>query len=165
MTCTPAQVSAYWSMFSRACSRMGLPSRDEKEAYRKRVLRETIGEESMKRIGSNADYEKVMLRLATDAEDWEAADRYALGDVLRLRHVILEAARRIVEAGGKGVTPERYVAGILFQGRMVYRPFETGPDSYAVRLESDSDEWRRIPALTLRKALMALTIEVRRLKA
>ena len=59
-------------------------------------------------------------------------------------------------------TPEAYVAGVMFQGRLVHRPYDT-PSAFGWRLASES-AWEDIPAAKLRLVLQILSSELAKLR-
>lgn len=166
MKLSKAQTGQYWRLFQQATSNMHMdPNQCDK--YRHEVLFEEAGVVHLGDLGTTSAYEKVMARMAVDAGDYELACRYATGDARRYRHMILDRARSVLEAtaaAGKPDerTPEAYVAGVMFQGRLVYRPYDT-PASFGVKLQEES-AWEDIPPATLRLVLQILSSELAKLR-
>lgn len=155
MKLSKAQQGQYWRLFQSATTNLHLDP-NESEKYRHDVLFEEAGVAHLGDLDATSGFEKVMSRMAVDAGDYELACRFATGDARRYRHLILDRARDILGiVDGEGVhlntTPEAYVAGVMFQGRLVYRPFDT-KETFAKKLEVEST-WEDIPTATLRIVL------------
>jgi hypothetical protein len=93
---TPLQSKAFWRALGAACSNMGLHDKDEKEAYRKRVMREETGKEHMAELNRTRDYERIMARLHADAGNYEAAVELASGGNEKRMAWLIEAVMRQV---------------------------------------------------------------------
>lgn len=78
---TKKQAALFWRCLAAAAERQAVPDR---EAYRKRVLREELGIEHMRDIGRTGDFDRLMLRLAQDAEDWQSLAYYSVAGERRL---------------------------------------------------------------------------------
>lgn len=166
MKLSKAQQGQYWRLFQQATTNLHMDP-NECERYRHQVLFEEAGVAHIGDLEATSAYEKVMARMAVDAGDYELACRYATGDARRYRHMILDRARGILEAtaaAGKPDerTPEAYVAGVMFQGRLVYRPHDT-PTTFGRRLAEES-AWEDIPPATLRLVLQILSSELAKLR-
>lgn len=166
MKLSKAQQGQYWRLFNQATTNLHM-DRYKGEEYRHQVLFEEAGVVHIGDLGTTGAYEKVMARMAVDAGDYELACRYATGDARRYRHMILDRAREILEAtaaAGRSDerTPEAYVAGVMFQGRLVHRPYDT-PATFGRRLAEES-AWEDIPAATLRLVLQILSSELAKLR-
>lgn len=160
------QQGQFWRVFQMATVNQHLDP-NECEKYRHDVLREEAGVEHLGDLGKTVAYDRVMARLAVDAGDYEMACRFATGDVKRYRHMVLSRARAVLEAtaaAGKPDerTPEAYVAGVMFQERLVYRPHDT-PASFGARL-ADESAWEDIPCATLRLVLQILSSELAKIR-
>ena len=95
---TPAQTASFWKCFGYTCNTLGLRDKDAREAYRKRVMRETCGKDSMKLLNRTTDFERVMVRFAEDAGDYELAVKFACGgDEKRTAFLIEQCARQVME--------------------------------------------------------------------
>ena len=70
-TITQRQRMAFFRAHHAACVNLGLSTADEREEYRKRVMREEAGKEHLADIGRNEEFDKVMKRFAADAGDYE----------------------------------------------------------------------------------------------
>ena len=162
MKISKQQQGQFWRVFAQACTSLGIPG-DGRDEYRHRVLREETGTEHLGDINPTDDFDKVMTRLAMDAGDYALAGKYSAGDVSRYRKLILDRARDII--AGTETTPGEYVAGIMFQGRMVYRPHDT-PKTFGARLDADDiGPWSDSPTATLRLLLQIVTTEWRKVQA
>lgn len=107
---TAAQRAAFWRHFSAACRAQGIPA-DEREAYRRAVLREEGGVEHLADLGRTHGFDAVCLRLCLDAEDYDGAARYEVGDARRMGAIVESVIREIV--AGSPTTPASYLAGIF----------------------------------------------------
>ena len=159
MKISSQQQGLFWRMLNQATDNLHLdPNACVK--YRKDVLREEGGVEHLGELDRTTGYDKVIARMAVDAGDYETACRFATGDVKRFRHMCLERARAIISCADPDDihnigSPEKYIAGIMFQGRLVYRPFDTVA-TFGKKLESDG-AWEDIPCETLRLVLQILS--------
>lgn len=162
MKISKQQQGQFWRVFAQACTSLGIPG-DGRDEYRHRVIREEAGVEHLGDISPTGDFDKVMTRLALDAGDFALAAKYSAGDVSRYRKLILDRAGDII--AGTATTPGEYVAGIVFQGRMVYRPYDT-PKTFGAKLDSDDlGVWTDMPVATLRLVLQIVTTEWRKVQA
>ena len=107
---TAAQKRVFWRHFAAACEAQGLPA-DEREAYRRAVLREEGGVEHLADLGRTHGFDAVCLRLCLDAEDYAGAARYEVGDARRMGAIIGGVIRDIV--AGTPTTPDVYLQGIF----------------------------------------------------
>lgn len=127
---TKAQISAFWKAFSSACQNLGLRGHVETENYRKKVLVDETGKESIKALNRTKDFDAVMHRLSADAGNWEMAAKFAAGDEYRVAVMINIVCRQIMQL--KGV-PEgsdaamNYLKGVLNQSKIC--TFEKRSDS------------------------------------
>ena len=112
---TAAQKRVFWRLFSAAARALGLPA-DEREAYRRAVLREEGGVEHLADLGRTHGFDAVCLRLCLDAEDYDGAARYEVGDARRMGAIIDAVIREIV--AGTPTTPAAYLQGIFNHARM-----------------------------------------------
>jgi hypothetical protein len=100
---TGKQVASFWHAFSASCNAQGIPA-DGREAYRHGVMLDETGKEHMAQLNRTADYDKIMLRLALDAQDYETAARYTTGDERRLAKMVEVTAAQIMQC--QGTDPE-----------------------------------------------------------
>ncbi len=105
---TISQQKRFWCAFSAACTNLGLSTRDEKEAYRKRILKDEGGVLHLGDLSRTEGYDKVMGRLAMDAGNYEEAVKFADSTAYRLL-VVLEAKAK----SAVGSSWEPYVQGIM----------------------------------------------------
>lgn len=110
-TLTKAQIAAYWRAASAAARAVGEPMED----YRKRIMREECGVESMRFLNRTSDFDKIMHRFALDAEDYDAAMKYTGGDDRRLAKIVEDCAVQVLMLAGNPADPGLYVKGILQQ--------------------------------------------------
>lgn len=107
---TAAQRAAFWRHFTAACQAQGIPA-DEREAYRRAVLREEGGVEHLGDLGRTHGFDAVCLRLCLDAEDYDGAARYEVGDARRMGTIVDDVIRDIV--AGTPTAPADYLQGIF----------------------------------------------------
>ena len=112
---TPAQRSSYWLAFSAACRELGLSSAQEKEAYRKDVMRSELGIESSRLINNTDGFEKIMIRFWHDADRDDLAMQYMAGDARRLGSIAMSKAIDLLKTQNQFKDPISYIAGILLQ--------------------------------------------------
>ncbi len=113
---TKKQAALFWCSLAAAAECQAVPDR---EAYRKRVLREELGVEHLRDVGRTGDFDKLMLRLAQDAEDWHGLAYYSVAGERRLADLVADCATQVLELSpGLGVHPMAYVSGILNQSGM-----------------------------------------------
>lgn len=126
-TLTLKQTAAFWRLFSAACKANAIPSAD-REPYRKRLLKETLGVEHMSQITRTAGFDRIMARLAREAGDSALAARYAIADDRRRAALAAECATQLLQlAASETSDPIPYISGILAQARLSpLRP--SGPD-------------------------------------
>ena len=114
---TKKQVACFWRAFSASCNAQGIPA-DAREAYRHRVMDEEACKEHLSGINRTTDYDKIMLRLALDAQDYETAARYTAGDERRLAKIVEVCATQIMQCQGTDpASASAYVAGLIQQAR------------------------------------------------
>ena len=118
---TSAQRSAFFRACHAACVNLGYSSTDEREEYRKRVMREETGKAHLADLGRTEDFDKVMKRFAADAGDYEAASRFAVGDEARKAALIRICCAQVMQlkgapAGSTDATD--YLSGIVEQARV-----------------------------------------------
>ncbi len=112
---TRAQASAYWHAFSAAAATQGIPA-DQRDAYRHRVMEEACGKTSLKLLNRTTDYDAVMLRFCLDADDYERAAHYSIGQEGRLIALVEAAAKQLMQCQGvDDNAATAYVAGIIEQ--------------------------------------------------
>ena len=118
---TQAQRMAFFRAHHAACVNLGLSTADEREEYRKRVMREEAGKEHLADIGRTGDFDKVMKRFAADAGDYETACRFAVGDDMRRVALIRICCAQVMQLKGcpaGSAAAQDYLAGIVEQARI-----------------------------------------------
>ena len=118
---TQRQRMAFFRAHHAACVNLGLSTTGEREAYRKRVMREEAGREHLADLGRTADFDKVMKRFAADAGDYETACRFAVGDEARKAALIRICCAQVLQLNGHRTGSEdaaNYLAGIVEQARV-----------------------------------------------
>ncbi len=71
---------------------------EDPEAYRRRILKEELGVEHLGEVSRNGGFDKLMSRIWADRGDYERALSYSKGSSVRLVHLIVGAAEKIVAA-------------------------------------------------------------------
>lgn len=137
---TAAQRAVFWRHFSAACRAQGLPA-DEREAYRREVLREEGGVEHLADLGRTHGFDAVCLRLCLDADDYLGAARYEVGDARRMGAIVEAAIREIV--AGTPTAPDAYLRGVFAHAHL---PFPGGAEWY---LDVSEDLLRSIMQMVL----------------
>lgn len=116
---TSAQKALYWRMLKKACDALGIFSQDEREEYRKRVMRESTGKEHLELLSRTGDFDAVLRRFSADAGDFEKTGHFAIADERRMGYLIkvcclqLMQLKAIPEADAR-----RYLGGVLDQCRI-----------------------------------------------
>ena len=114
---TKPQFAAYWRAATAAAREVGEPI----EEYRKRVMREECGVDSVKELNRTGDYDKVMLRFSVDAGDYGAAGKFATAGAERLSRLVCICAAQIMQLKGapEGSTAAaEYLAGVISQAQL-----------------------------------------------
>lgn len=120
-TITQAQRMAFFRAHHAACINLGLSTTDEREDYRKRVMREEAGKEHLADIGRTDEFDKVMKRFAADAGDYETACRFAVGDDVRKAAVLRICCAQVMQlkfCPAGSTAAQDYLAGIVEQARI-----------------------------------------------
>ncbi len=107
-TISIAQQKQFWVACARACNYMGLRTLDEREMYRKEVLKNEGGVLHLGDLSRTEGYDKVMGRLAMDAGNYEAAVKFADSTAYRLLAVLEQKAKSAV-----GHSWQSYLQGIM----------------------------------------------------
>lgn len=149
---TERQAAAFWRLLGAAARHQAVPDR---EAYRKRILREELGVEHMSEIGRTNDYDRIMHRLALEAEDWDALAHYGVAGDRRMAALVSDCATQVLQLTCADPTVSSgigYVNGILAQARLA-----------PVRVVDADDYWLDISPDDLRVLLQILDSHRRRL--
>jgi len=120
-TITQAQRSAFFRALQAAARELGLDTPEEREAYRKRVMREETGKAHLAQLSRTADFDACMRRFAADAGDYETASRFAVADVARSAALVRICCAQVMQLKGcaLGTTEAaEYLAGIVEQARI-----------------------------------------------
>ena len=118
---TQKQRMAFFRAHHAACVNLGYSTTEEREEYRKRVMREEAGKDHLADLGRTGEFDKVMQRFAEDAGDYETACRFAIGDDARKAALIRICCAQVMQlkgcpAGSSEATD--YLAGIVEQARV-----------------------------------------------
>ena len=116
---TRAQYPKFFAMLRKAALNLGLASQQEVEDYRRQVMREETGCESIKELNRKSDFDACIARFANDAGEYLAAIEIGLQEVKRRAYVIKVMAVQIMQLKGGAETDARnYLAGIINQARV-----------------------------------------------
>lgn len=118
---TSRQRAAYWDAHRAACVELELSSREEREAYRKLVMREECGKLHVSQLSRTADFDRVMARFAKDAGDYEAAAKFAVADEARQAALIRICLAQLMQLKGcpaGSADGAEYLAGIVEQAQI-----------------------------------------------
>ena len=120
---TKKQAALFWRCLAAAAECQAVPDR---EAYRKRVLREELGVEHLRDVDRTEGFDRLMLRLAQDAEDWHGLAYYSVAGERRLADLVADCATQVLEltVADRGLSVRdpadslNYISGILRQSAM-----------------------------------------------
>ena len=118
---TPAQRSAFFRALQAASIELGLDTAEDRETYRKTVMREETGKEHLAQLSRTKDFDACMRRLAADAGDYEAASRFAIADDARKAAILRICCAQVMQLKGctAGTTEAAdYLSGIVEQARV-----------------------------------------------
>ena len=149
---TEKQAAAFWRLLGAAARHQAAPDR---EAYRKRLLREELGVAHMSEIGRTTDYDRIMHRLALEAEDWDALAHYEVSGDRRLAAMVADCATQVLQLADSAASPTpglAYVGGILAQAGLS-----------PIRQIAPDDYWLDLAPSDLRVLLQILDTHRRRL--
>ena len=134
---------------------------EDKEQYRKRVMRETVGVDHLSEVTRTDGFDRMMCRILQDRGDYQRASEYILGGLTRLRYLIREAAEKIVAATSYRGSAYDYTAGVMIQNGML--PSYTVRSSAAEKLMHEAG-WLDYTDRQVKLVLIILQKEVARLK-
>lgn len=127
MKLTLAQRKTFFASVRQAASELG----EDAEAYRRRILREELGVEHMADVSRTGDFDRLMARICSDRGDYERALAYSQGAVVRIVHLIVGVAEKIVAASPDyDGTAIDYVVGVMAQSKMFERLPATEPAAF-----------------------------------
>ena len=118
---TPAQRSAFFRALQAASIELGHATPEERETYRKTVMREECGKEHLAQLSRTKDFDACMRRFASDSGDYETASRFAVADEARKAALIRICCAQVLQLKGcvMGTTEAAdYLAGIVEQARI-----------------------------------------------
>ena len=118
---TARQRACFWEAHKAACIELELETRDEREAYRKLVMREECGKLHVSQLSRTADFDRVMSRFAKDAGDMAAAARFAVADEARQAALIRICLSQLMQLKGcpaGSADGAEYLAGIVEQAQI-----------------------------------------------
>ena len=147
---TKPQTQMFWRLFSRSCQSQGIPS-DERDAYRKTIMWEECHVQHLADLDCCGDFDRIMIRLALDAEDYELAARFDSGDERRMAHLVAVLAFQVMQLHGSEETEAAaYVRRVLHQA------------GFPCRLDG-AEWWLDLPASDLMSLFQMLDTHRRRL--
>lgn len=118
---TKGQRSAFFRALSAACQNLGLNTQDEREAYRKRVMKEETGKEHLALLNRTGDFDRCMAHFAKDSGDWQTAAKFASGDAYRMAVMIRICCQQIMQLKGLpdgSSAAKEYLRAILERSRI-----------------------------------------------
>lgn len=118
---TPAQRSAFFRALQAASIELGHATPEDRETYRKTVMREETGKEHLAQLSRTKDFDACMRRFAADAGDYEAASRFAIADDARKAALVRICCAQVMQLKGctAGTTEAAdYLSGIVAQARV-----------------------------------------------
>lgn len=118
---TPAQRSAFFRALQAASIELGHATPEERETYRKLVMREETGKEHLAQLSRTRDFDACMRRFAVDSGDYETASRFAIADDARKAALVRICCAQVLQLKGcvAGTTEAAdYLAGIVEQARI-----------------------------------------------
>ena len=121
MSITPSQRYAFFRALSAACQNLGLDTQEDREKYRKQVMREECKKEHLALLNMTTDFDRVMARFANDSGDWQTALKFAAGDAYRMAVIIKVCCYQIMQLKGVPVGSDaanNYLAAILERSRI-----------------------------------------------
>lgn len=152
---TPLQRKALFLALRAAAFELG----EDPESYRRRILKEELGVEHLSEVSRNGGFDKLMSRIWADRGDYERALSYSNGSAVRLVHLIVDAAKKIV-----AVSPDydgneyQYVVGTMAQSKMFERLPGTEPAAFMHEMGWYKEE-------KLKRLLMMLNAYLGRLRS
>lgn len=120
-TLTTAQRSAFFRALQAASFELGHTTAEEREAYRKQVMREETGKAHLAQLSRTADFDACMRRFAADAGDFETASRFGVADAARKAALVRICCAQVMQLKGctAGTTEAAdYLSGIVEQSRV-----------------------------------------------
>ena len=118
---TAKQRACFWEAHKAACIELELSTSEERESYRKLVMREECGKVHLAALNRTGDYDRVMERFAKDAGDWQTAAKFAVADEARQAALIRICCAQVMQLKGCEAGTETgaaYLAGIVEQARI-----------------------------------------------
>ena len=150
---TAGQLREYGAAANGACRALGIAREAQRQAYRRGVVRELTGRESVRDVRSAEEFDAVMARLWADAGDYARAIHYRIGAERRTAHVVRVLACQLMQLkGGSEADAQAYVGGILDQAKV-----PNGRDL------ADGSWWMDVSPQRLRDLVRILDTERRRI--
>ena len=97
---TPAQRSAFFRALSAASIELGLDTAEDRETYRKTVMREETGKEHLAQLSRTKDFDACMRRFAADAGNFEETARFAIADDARKAAILRICCAQVLQLKG-----------------------------------------------------------------
>ena len=137
---TSKQRFAFFRALSAACQNLGLNTQEERDAYRKQVMREECKKEHLALLNRTTDYDRCMTRFAQDAGDWQTASKFASGDAYRLAVMIRICCQQVMQLKGYpdgSDAATNYLRGILERSQIACGTYVDG-SSFWMDVSKDS---------------------------
>ena len=118
---TARQRAAFWEAHRAACIELGFDTREEREAYRRVVMREACGKMHLAELNRTHDFDRVMSRFAKDAGDWQMAEKFAVADEARQMMLVRICCAQLMQLKGApagSTAASDYLAGVVEQARI-----------------------------------------------
>ena len=110
-----SQRAALFAAARKAAGTLG----EDREEYRKRVMREELGVDHLADVGRGRAFDRLMMRMAADAGDYSSAMRYELSDAARVAYLVKVCCLQLMQLkGGDEADAGRYLGGLLDQARV-----------------------------------------------
>lgn len=117
-----SQQTLFWRTFSSSCRAQGLNSAPEREEYRKRIMAQECAVAHLADLSPCRDFERIMLRLCLDADDYEGASHWHIAGDRRAAHLVeICAYQLMLLQGTANADAIAYVVGIIEQAKIPAR--------------------------------------------
>lgn len=156
MQMTKAQRAAIFTVLSAAARSVG----EDSETYRKRILREELGVDHFADVTRTNGFDRLMCRMYSDRGEYDYAIQYSQNSLARIRHLITDAAMKIVQRTQYKGSGLDYVAGVMRQSGLID---ENTPRSWCERLANESG-WLDFTDEQLKRLLVILNTYLARFR-
>ena len=119
MKISPAHYPKFFANLHKAATALGYTSKEQEEAYYKRVVQEEAHCTSVRLIASQAAFDACLARFAADSGDYQGAVDLETEKLKRTAYVVKVMSCQIMQLKDLGVTNARaYFEGIIKQSRL-----------------------------------------------